>query len=92
MAILGINLAFVQELYMAGCSSLIVDVALHPTATEWLELLPKDSMPKVHFYQADVSDWRELEMCFDVYDQLVGGVPFLVCPGAGIYEPVCKHQ
>lgn len=84
-------MAFVQELYHAGCSSVIVDIGLHPTATQWLESLPKDSTTKVHFHKADVSDWKVLENAFDVYDKLIGGIPFIVCPGAGIYEPVREH-
>ncbi|OAA60222.1 NAD(P)-binding domain protein [Niveomyces insectorum RCEF 264] len=83
----GINLAFAKELYQANCSVLIVDIALHHTATEWLNTLPKNAGPKVAFYKADVSDWTELERSYDVYDKEIGGVPYIVCPGAGIYEP-----
>lgn len=42
----------------------------------------------MYFYKADASDWGQLEASFDVYDREVGGVPYIVCPGAGLYEPV----
>lgn len=79
-----------QELYKAGCSSVIVDIGLHQTAIDWLSTLTKDNGPKVYFHEADASDWKELENAFQVYDREVGGVPYIVCPGAGIYEPACN--
>lgn len=84
----GINLAFAQELYNAGCSVVIVDIALHKKATDWIDSLPASGGPKVHFYKADASNWDQLEASFDVYDREVGGIPYIVCPGAGLYEPV----
>ena len=77
-----------QELYRAGCNSIIMDIGLHSTATQWLESLPKTSGPKVYFHKADASNWSELENVFHVYAREIGGVPYVVCPGAGIYEPV----
>ena len=87
----GINLAFVKCLYNAGCSILIADIRLHQSATDWLETLPKtdESSPRVAFQKTDVTKWSDLEATFDVYAQTFGGVPYVVCPGAGLYEPVC---
>ena len=66
----------------------MMDLRLHKTAEEWLSTLPKDSPTKVVFYKANVADWKELEAVFDFYSREIGGTPYLVCPGAGIYEPV----
>lgn len=67
---------------------LIADIALHRSAQEWLAGLNAEAPAKVHFHKTDVSDWKQLEEIFDVFEKLIGGVPYLVCPGAGIYEPV----
>jgi NAD(P)-dependent dehydrogenase (short-subunit alcohol dehydrogenase family) len=85
----GINLAFAKALHEQGCHVLIMDVALHKDAVSWMESLEStDRSPKVAFYRSDVSKWTELENVFDVYEEAFGGVPYIVCPGAGIYEPV----
>ena len=86
----GINLAFVKRLFNAGCSVLIADLRLHKSATGWLETLPKEggSSPRVVFQKTDVTKWSDLEATFDVYAETFGGVPYVVCPGAGLYEPV----
>lgn len=44
--------------------------------------------PRVVFNKTDVSDWKQLEAAFDVYEKEFGGVPYVLCPGAGVYEPV----
>lgn len=85
---LGINLAFAKELYNAGCNVLIMDINLHKDAVKWLDSLPKDGPTKVSFHKASVADWKQLDAVFDVYAREFGGTPYLVCPGAGIYEPV----
>jgi NAD(P)-dependent dehydrogenase (short-subunit alcohol dehydrogenase family) len=86
----GINLAFTKALYEAGCNVLIVDLALHREAVPWLdEIESKDiKTARVAFHKADVADWKQLEEVFVVYTKEFGGTPYLVCPGAGIYEPV----
>ncbi|EXJ63877.1 hypothetical protein A1O7_00212 [Cladophialophora yegresii CBS 114405] len=85
----GISLAFTRHLYQAGCSVLICDLGLHREAQSWLESLPKtaDAKPRVVFTKTDVTDWKQLEQAFDVYAKEFGGVPHVLCPGAGIYEP-----
>lgn len=86
----GINLAFAKALHHEGCNVLIMDIALHKDAVAWIDSISKDvsSKGKVVFYQSDVSKWKELENVFDVFDEKFGGVPYIVCPGAGVYEPV----
>ena len=39
------------------------------------------------FQRTDVRNWHELEEMFNVADRHFGGVD-VVCPGAGVYEPV----
>lgn len=89
----GINLAFTQALFAAGCSVLIADLRLHDDAALWLKSIEghrssDGGTPQVIFHETDVTVWKELELLFDVYANRIGGTPFLVCPGAGLYEPV----
>ncbi len=66
-----------------------MDVSLHGDAVTWMDSIKdKDSAAKVVFHKSDVSKWIELERVFDVFADVFGGVPYIVCPGAGIYEPV----
>lgn len=77
-----------KELYREGCNVLIMDLRLHQDAQDWLKTLSKAAPNRIEFYKANVADWKEIEAVFDVYMKHFGGTPFLVCPGAGIYEPV----
>ncbi|KAH0842088.1 NAD-dependent 15-hydroxyprostaglandin dehydrogenase [Fonsecaea pedrosoi] len=44
--------------------------------------------PRVAFLKTDVSDWKQLEQTFEGYArEFGGGLPDVVCPGAGVYEP-----
>ncbi|EXJ73916.1 uncharacterized protein A1O5_02210 [Cladophialophora psammophila CBS 110553] len=88
----GICLSFVQHLYRAGCNVLVCDLGLHREALAWLDTIPKDiadpsSGPRVVFFKTDVSDWKQLEQAFEGYAREFGGVPDVLCPGAGVYEP-----
>lgn len=66
-----------------------MDVALHRDAVAWIESIHgQKSEAKVVFYKSDVSKWTDLDQAFDVFADNFGGVPYIVCPGAGIYEPV----
>ena len=84
----GIALAFVKELYAAGCNILIADLKLHSSAASWIDTLDKSNSPRIAFQQTDVTRWAQLEGLFDVYEQNFGGTPYLVCTAAGLYEPV----
>jgi 3-hydroxybutyrate dehydrogenase len=66
---------------------LIVDIGLHRDAVVWTESLPHLET-KVVFHKTDVSKWTELESAFDMYSRTFGDIPYIVCAGAGIYEPV----
>ncbi|KIX03819.1 uncharacterized protein Z518_07372 [Rhinocladiella mackenziei CBS 650.93] len=88
----GICLAFTKHLYQAGCNVLICDLSLHREAVQWLESLstatPNGSAaPRVVFQKTDVTDWKQLDEAFDAYAREFGGVPSILCPGAGVYEP-----
>lgn len=43
---------------------------------------------RVVFSKTDVTDWKQLDNAFIVYAEEFGGVPYVLCPGAGVYEPV----
>ncbi|KAF2093538.1 NAD(P)-binding protein, partial [Rhizodiscina lignyota] len=83
----GICFEFAKKLYDAGCHVLIMDLRVRHDCQAWMDSLPKNGPTKVYFYKASVADWKELEAVFDVYKREIGGTPYLVCPGAGVYEP-----
>jgi len=39
------------------------------------------------FQKTDVTDWMQLERMFEVAEREFGEID-IVCPGAGVYEPV----
>jgi 3-hydroxybutyrate dehydrogenase len=89
----GICLSFVKHLYQAGCNVLICDIALHREATAWLDSIQGgvtngSASARVVFSKTDVTDWKQLDNAFVVYTEEFGGVPYVLCPGAGVYEPV----
>lgn len=85
----GINLAFTKLLYEKGCSVVIADLRLHHSAKAFLDTIPGDARTKVLFRPTDVTVWRELEEVFQFTQARLGTAPDIVCPGAGIFEPVC---
>ncbi|KIW98252.1 uncharacterized protein Z519_01836 [Cladophialophora bantiana CBS 173.52] len=88
----GINLAFAKNLFEKGCSVLIADIGLRPEAQAFIDPAEQNGGPKVVFQSTDVTDWSQLQKAFDVAKENFGNVPDLVCPGAGIYEPVRHRQ
>ncbi|KAB8076484.1 transmembrane amino acid transporter protein-domain-containing protein [Aspergillus leporis] len=83
----GINLAFAKLLLENGCNVLIADLALRPEAQEVVDKhSAPSSRPRAVFQQTDVTDWKQLEVMFEVAEKEFGEVD-VVCPGAGIYEP-----
>ncbi|TQB75824.1 hypothetical protein MPDQ_001788 [Monascus purpureus] len=83
----GINLSFAKLLLDNGCNVLIADIGLRPEAQV---LVDKHSAgaPRAVFQKTDVRDWKQLERMFEVAEKEFGELD-IVCPGAGIYEPVC---
>ncbi|KAJ5304159.1 uncharacterized protein N7443_003819 [Penicillium atrosanguineum] len=86
----GINFAFAKLLVDNGCNVLIADLALRPEAKV---LVDKHSTgaARVVFQETDVRDWLQLERMFEVAEGEFGEID-IVCPGAGVYEPVASKD
>lgn len=87
ISVLGINLSFATLLVENGCNVLIADLALRPEAKVLVEKHSTGSARAI-FQQTDVCDWAQLERMFEVAEKEFGEID-IVCPGAGVYEPVC---
>ncbi|KAA8647029.1 hypothetical protein EYZ11_005278 [Aspergillus tanneri] len=84
----GINLAFAKLLLENGCNVLIADLALRPEANVVVDNYSTPSNgPRAVFQETDVTHWKQLEEMFKVAEREFGEID-IVCPGAGIYEPV----
>lgn len=85
----GINLSFATMLLAKGCNVVIADLALRPEAREVVDAnsLPSESRGRAVFQKTDVRDWSQLERMFQTAEREFGPVD-IVCPGAGVYEPV----
>jgi NAD(P)-dependent dehydrogenase (short-subunit alcohol dehydrogenase family) len=80
----GISLAFTLRLLEAGCNVVVADLALSPEA----QALEKyTTTPKAVFQKTDVTDWAQLDAAFQVALTTFGSLD-IVCPGAGLSEPV----
>ena len=67
---------------------MIADLLLRAESEELLEQYALSSCgPRAVFQETDVTDWIQLEKVFEVAIEHFGGAD-IVCPGAGIYEPV----
>lgn len=87
----GINLCFAKLLLENGCNVIIADLALRPEAQAVLAEYPLTSAgAKAVFQKTDVTDWAQLDKMFEVAIEHFGGAD-IVCPGAGVYEPVSSH-
>lgn len=65
---------------------LIADLTLRPEAKALVETYSTGS-PQAIFQETDVRDWLQLERMFEVAEKELGEID-IVCPGAGVYEPV----
>ncbi|MCJ1428950.1 hypothetical protein MMC29_006861, partial [Sticta canariensis] len=85
----GINLAFARALLRKRCNVVFADLKLRPEAQELVSNHSgsSQSSAKAVFQQTDVTDWQHLERMFHIAKKEFGGVD-IVCPGAGVYEPV----
>lgn len=64
----------------------IADLQLTPEAEE-LVRNTADGDCRVVFHKTDVSDWAQLRAVFDLAHRTFGNL-HIVCPGAGVFEPV----
>lgn len=86
----GINLSFARLLLENGCNVLIADLALRAEAKELVDRHAGASEPsngRAIFQQTDVTDWQQLDRMFEIAEKEFGELD-IVCPGAGVYEPV----
>ncbi|MCJ1286133.1 hypothetical protein MMC26_005476 [Xylographa opegraphella] len=85
----GINLAFASSLLSRHCNVVFADLALRPEAKEIVAQHSSSSRApaKAVFQKTDVRQWQDLAYMFRVADRSFGGAD-IVCPGAGVYEPL----
>lgn len=83
---LGINLCFARLLIEKGCNVAIVDIKLRTEAQELVDRYCA-SRPGVIFIKTDVAHWDQLQHAMDLCEATFGEID-IVCPGAGIFEPV----
>lgn len=87
----GINFCFAELLLSRGCNVIIADLALRPEAQELVSKYSGSSDgARAVFQHTDVTEWAQLDRMFEVAIEQFGGAD-IVCPGAGVYEPVCFH-
>jgi 3-hydroxybutyrate dehydrogenase len=92
-ATLGINLGFANLLLSRGCNVLFADLALRKEAEELVRKYANSEagsgLGKAAFQKTDVAEWKQLERMFTAAESEFGGSDAdIVCPGAGVYEPV----
>lgn len=73
-----------------GCNVLIADLALRPEAKVLVDKHSSGAARAV-FQETDVRDWSQLERMFEVAEREFGEID-IVCPGAGVYEPVSVYS
>lgn len=84
----GICFAFTKLLLDQGCNVVLGDLALRPEAEELLKLYSTpNKQPRAIFHRADVRNWQNLDQLFKIAQEEFGRID-IVCPGAGIFEPV----
>lgn len=84
----GICLEFARLLLKSNCNVVFADLALRPEAERLVADFAKPaSGPRAVFQKTDVTDWSQLNNAFNVAGTEFGGID-IVCPGAGVYEPV----
>ena len=69
-----------------NCNVVIGDLKL---TFEAQELVNNTEQPKLVFKQTDVTNWKELGELFSFTEKELGA-PDVVCPAAGIFEPVSR--
>ena len=85
----GINYHFARALLAKRCNVILADLALRPEAEELVAEHHSASRAPARavFQRTDVRRWAQLEEMYRTADEFFGGAD-VVCPGAGVYEPV----
>jgi 3-hydroxybutyrate dehydrogenase len=85
----GINLCFAKLLLEKQCNVIFADIALRPEARVIVDKYSKASpgQARAVFVGTNVTDWAQLTRMFKVATDEFGGAD-IVCPGAGVFEPV----
>lgn len=83
----GICTAFTKLLLENNCNVVIADLALTPEAEEVVDRKIEVGVARAVFKKTDVVDWVQLQAVFDFAIEEFGHLD-IVCPGAGIFEPV----
>jgi 3-hydroxybutyrate dehydrogenase len=84
----GITFCFAKVLLSKDCNVVIADLKLRPESEELLAQYPITSPgAKAIFQKTDVTEWAQMDRMFQIAIKHFGGVD-IVCPGAGVYEPV----
>jgi 3-hydroxybutyrate dehydrogenase len=84
----GICLLFASRLLQSGCNVVIADLALTDEAKELLDKYT--TSPRVIFHETDATDWVQLQAAFNVTVETFKCLD-IVCPGAGIFDPVSSY-
>lgn len=85
----GINLCFAKLLLSKGCNVVFADLQLRPESKEVIDAHQSGS-PRAVFQETNVTQWMDLERMFKTCEQHFGSAD-IVCPGAGVFEPVSIH-
>jgi 3-hydroxybutyrate dehydrogenase len=86
----GINYCFARLLLQKRCNVIFADLALRPEAEELVSQYSSESVfdcPRAVFQQTDVTSWSQLGQTFKIAQEEFNGAD-IVCPGAGVFEPV----
>jgi NAD(P)-dependent dehydrogenase (short-subunit alcohol dehydrogenase family) len=84
----GIGLEFTNLLLQRKCNVLAVDINLTAEAGELFGKHSKGSgSARVAYHKADVTNWSQMRGAFDKAVSEFGDL-HIVCPGAGVFEPV----
>ncbi|KAF3767175.1 putative short chain dehydrogenase/ reductase [Cryphonectria parasitica EP155] len=85
----GINLAFAEQLLLAGCSVIFADIALRDEAKALIAKFPhpaKEGGPSALYHVYDQSNWTSISQTWEFALKTFPRIDIL-CPGAGIWEP-----
>jgi 3-hydroxybutyrate dehydrogenase len=83
----GICLEFTKLLLSKGCNVVVADLTLLPEAETVVTGDPGSEGATAAFIKTDVTDWKQLRAAFEFAIEKFK-VLDIVCPGAGVFEPV----